>query len=751
LTRSHRETALSAAFALWGLAIAVALVTFWTRPAPPDQLPGAAKTLGFDAHGPFRWMAGLMLLPVLVPFVLRPVTRRLAEGAAWARSAVLVAPLVMLWVAVLRKDVWWTLVPCALVVAICVALRDRDLRFTRRDAVLVPVFLTTLLGLIDAMPSLAAESAVCVAALLVFVLRIATVYVGRAASLPEHGLPGRVPLAPALYFVAAPLGLLLQTGFFARDQRYFGWHALALVVITPFVLRFLLKDGRRATRLLVFVIYPLALYSYSNALSLMTAEGKPRANFFEDGHALLPASEYLRGERPYRDILPAHGLVEDGLFDVLVMKSGGVNIGTVAKARQVVGTLVAPALYALAFAVTGSAEGAFFAVLLGFLTGAFRGHLRLVAPLVALACIAVAVRRRRPRFFAYAAFLCVLAGAVSLDFAAYTFVTLVIALLRSPVRKIALRNAAIGIAAGLIPLAIALAAFGILDDFLRGTFVETLAAGSAYTMSFFTPPEPMARAAAFPDVLVALLDRDVFLYVFWCAVAIFVGVTITRGAKRRLEPLLLLGVWIVLTGISYAERHHLYFGIVASIVVVAAILMLLRRRSALALPAIVATVVLAAPTTHLGVIGWMRQARGPVDPAWVEVRDVPRARGALFHESDARYLASVGRYLSLSLSPDETFFDFTNSGILYYLFRRDCPIRQYETAFYETEELQRDVIRRIAENPKVRAVLVPVTPHARFAVDGVPNAERAPLVWAYLQENFAPDFQEGDVVFWRRR
>jgi hypothetical protein len=88
--------------------------------------------------------------------------------------------------------------------------------------------------------------------------------------------------------------------------------------------------------------------------------------------------------------------------------------------------------------------------------------------------------------------------------------------------------------------------------------------------------------------------------------------------------------------------------------------------------------------------------------------------------------------------------------MLYFLFRRDCPIREYEVAFYETEAAQREVIRRIESNPKIRAALVTASPHGRFTIDGVPNFERAPLVWQYLQENFHPDFAEGDVVFWRR-
>ncbi|HET7435330.1 MAG TPA: hypothetical protein VFN10_11545, partial [Thermoanaerobaculia bacterium] len=90
----------------------------------------------------------------------------------------------------------------------------------------------------------------------------------------------------------------------------------------------------------------------------------------------------------------------------------------------------------------------------------------------------------------------------------------------------------------------------------------------------------------------------------------------------------------------------------------------------------------------------------------------------------------------------------TNRAILFYFLRRDNPVRYVETANYETEERQRQVIAAIAGNPKVKAVLVPLP--GGTAVDNVPNDVRAPLVWKYLQENFHPDFAEGDVVFWRR-
>ena len=749
----RRELLVSAAFAVWGLAMAIALITFWTRPAPAGQLPGTATALGFDAHGPMRWVAGLMLLPMLLPLALRPLSRRLAAGQAWAGNSVLAASLVTLWIVTTYRNLAWTIVPCAIVVAICALLRERDLRFTRADAVLVPTFLTAFLAAID-IGGMPVNGAVLVAALIVFAVRVAV------ALLPS-------PAQPATAFVLAPLALILQTGFFARDQRYFGWHALAIVVITPFLLRMFVRvPETKLRKLLVLIVYPLALYAYTNAMSVPTAEGKPRVNFFEDGHSLLPASEYLAGERPYRDVLPAHGLLEDGGFDALAMKLAGVNAGTRLRARFVVGNLLSIALYALAYAATGSAEGAMFAVLLSVMAGTYTMPLRLITPATTLALIAVGVRNRKrwPWFLAGAG--AVVSSVVSLDYGAFTTLVLIVAVVRNGRQdagepagwKPALhrassalhraRPALFGLLTAAVPFFLGLAVFGILGSFLRGTFVETLGVAPAYALELFTPPPLMKEFRAFPDVLAVALERTVFPYVAWCVIAIVTGVWITRRPRRRFEAVLLIGLWSVVSAISYAGRHHTRFDMFAAILFVFVILELLRRRNVLAIPAIAAAIVLAAPTTHMAVVGWMRQSRGPIEPGWTEIRDLPRARGALFRETDAQTIESVRKYVSLSLTPDETFFDFTNSGILYFLLRRDCPIREYEVAFYETEEGQREVIRRLEANPKIRAALV--SPEPRFAVDGIPNATRAPLVWQYLQTHFTPDFHEGDTEIWRR-
>ena len=153
-------------------------------------------------------------------------------------------------------------------------------------------------------------------------------------------------------------------------------------------------------------------------------------------------------------------------------------------------------------------------------------------------------------------------------------------------------------------------------------------------------------------------------------------------------------------------------------------------------------------TAHISVIGQVRRARGPFVQDLTEIPDLPRARGAFFQAKDAAQVAAARKYVATSLGPDDTWFDFTNRPMLFYLLRRDNPTRYVEVANYEHESRQREVIAALERNPRIRAALVPP---GGDAVDGVPSYDRAPLVWQYLQTHFTPDFEEGEVVFWRRK
>jgi len=730
-------TRLSIAFALWGLAIGISLAPVWQRSAPPGQLPGFATQQGFDAHTPFRFWAGLIVVTLVLPLLMRPIVRRLAsdETRAWARNGTIAASLVAIWFVVLERSPLWVIAPVALAIAAFTLMRRVPLGFTRRDWILLPTFGTTFMALIDVARDIQVQRAVIVAAAIVLVVRIAV------ARIPS-------PLPPAYAFLVAPLGLVLQTGFFARDQRYFGWHALLLVVITPFVLRVVLRNERRAAKVLALVIYPVVVYAYTNAMSITTAEGKERLNFFEDGHSLPIASEYLRGELPYRDTFPVHGLGQDGLLDYLAFRVNGVTAGEALRARQVTATLNSVAIYALGAAMTGVPEVGLATYFFANLTGLTRAP-RATPALFTLVLIVQAIRKRDTRYLIAAGVGAVLSGINSLDFGLYTFIVLVVAALRfTPRRMEAIRRAAIGIAIGVVPLFLTFAILGILDDFFRSTFVEVLSLGPAYTLNLFIPPRSIAEVLAFPELLPAVFRGDAMHYLTWCGIAIATAVLLARPRRRSLEPFVIIGLWVTVAAISYAERHHLYFIDAVAPMIICGTFLAIRRRAALA-PVLVATVLIASmPTTHVAVLGWVRRVRGPTEEGWSEVRDVPRARGVLMRAREANELASVKKYVGLTLQPDETFFDFTNRAIFFYLLDRDNPIRHVEVAYYESEEQQRAVIAAIERNPKIRAALVPP---GGILVDGVPHEVRAPLVWQYLQEHFYPDFEEGTVVFWRRR
>ena len=70
-TARSRSSALAAA--IWGFAIAISLLPFWLGPPPPGQLPGFATSMGLDARAPMRFVLGLILIPLLWTFALRPL------------------------------------------------------------------------------------------------------------------------------------------------------------------------------------------------------------------------------------------------------------------------------------------------------------------------------------------------------------------------------------------------------------------------------------------------------------------------------------------------------------------------------------------------------------------------------------------------------------------------------------------------------------------------------------------------------
>ncbi|HEX2122799.1 MAG TPA: thiamine pyrophosphate-dependent enzyme, partial [Thermoanaerobaculia bacterium] len=300
-----------------------------------------------------------------------------------------------------------------------------------------------------------------------------------------------------------------------------------------------------------------------------------------------------------------HGLLEDGLFDATAMKIRGPNIGNALHSRFLIGALNAIAIYALGAMMLGSAEAGIATYFFWQLTGS-TFSLRFLPAMFTLALIAAAVRTRDRRYYLAAGVGVVVCGVTSLDFAAYTLIALLLAAWRGGGMKPALH----GIAIAAVPLFLAFAIFGVFDDFFRGTFFEILSMGPAFTLTMFSAPKEFLEKGTFPDVVVQLFrGGPAYGMLMWCAIAIGTAVLLALPRRRRLEPFAIVGVWIAVSAISYAERHHLYYMAVMPALIVPAAWMAARRRSAYAPPIAFVLLILAMLTTHAGVVGWIRPRR----------------------------------------------------------------------------------------------------------------------------------------------
>jgi len=487
-------------------------------------------------------------------------------------------------------------------------------------------------------------------------------------------------------------------------------------------------------------------------------------NLFEDGHSLLPASEMLRGKRLYRDVVPDHGLVEDGLIDWAAMRLGATNIGDVLRVRAVFAALLPAAVYFVALGATGSADVAILAFLFAAfvtITGtpwakpvsaieALPGF-RPVPSLLALAACATSLRTRSRRWMAIAGALAVIAELTSVEFGFYALVATLVGAWRA--RPRAILPAIFGGTIIAIPAALIMLIRGWLGAYIHTILFEIPPLSAAYSVALFRFPSAYRDLSTFPEILGGLFISRIVWIVLWCVVAILTAIGLTRRAgSRRLEPILVLGVWTVVAALSYAERTNVYFLATAAVMLVcgAGNLACLRRRDRLRhteLAVVLLLILIAAPTQRLVALAAQLRHRGSVAGS-VRYDALPRARGGWFEPDNARKLTAAQAFIDRALKPNETFFDFANMPILYYLFDRRCPVRQPEVPFYESETLQREVIARLDGDPTVRAALVQFPNQGFVAIDGVPNAIRAPLVAQYLREHFAPAYASDGVVFW---
>ena len=702
-----------ASTAVFGFALAISLAPRLQLAARPTDPLSALKAAGLSPTGLILQFLLAVLLTALFAILGERVSRLLCGAAGfsppkddgglkpaaprWAALsysvALFLAPIALMHFGNLRHVVLLGLAAAAIVF-----VRRIDPHFTRGDVVLIVTLLSCHIAFLDLDFGGTPVATMLRAMIAVFAFRL-IVRDSEAWVLTPLALLVQIPRIPPV--VSAGL-------------------ALAILFGTPFLLQYTKwRISRRIIYPIAVVLYPLAVIGIPPMIN--------GANFFEEGHNIIVASEMARGEKPYTDIIPTHGIVSDGIVDWIGMELGIRSLRTLIDIRLLVGCLSSLALYFLMLAATGRADIALLGTLLSFcLLSGSAVWLRPAGALFALAATVAGTRLRSRRWFVVAGVMVVAGYLISIDFGVYSAITAVFAAFRARM----LRPLLVGLGAALAIALVLFAIFGFAIDFVRVNVVEIFGGHGVYFNHPLEVPECLRSPA-----LVHTLSRCIEP-MSWVLALIVSSAALARSpfrAKRSDGPWL-IGVWIVVAAASFVERGNMHFYPAVGPFLVASLFVLWRHARTLAIVLTVIVVLRAEPFRHLiTVVPQVRQAKLPP-----------------LYDPIAEASIKAAQKFNATLKPNETFVDFSNSSLLYWILNRDCPLRQAEVANYQSIEAQREVIARIERNPNVRAALIAFPGSVQY-VDNIPTFDRAPLVWAYLQKRFTPAFEENGVVFWRRR
>jgi len=515
----------------------------------------------------------------------------------------------------------------------------------------------------------------------------------------------------------------------------------------------------RTRAIVAYAAIPLLLYCFSFA---STAKVTQWLDLFHRGESLGPASDYLRGKVPYRDVFVLHGLLHDGQLDAWLFQLFGRNLD-VALARPVVlGAFASPALWYLGLAIFDSIPLAIATMFLGAVTTL--DNERILFELAVLACIIAGVRGRvRPPLIFFAGVFAALAFFFSYDIGLYSIGGAVI-FLAFMGRTKGLVSFLGGLAAGSLPFLIYLASRDAL-----GAFFET---------SFVTIPQIIdpVWSLPFPDMTTTFRDNltlrtiaDFFISENFrfvlnpLVIGIAIACLIQRAIRRKSEwidvALLALTAFALLTqrsALGRADFAHQYFSAFMIGPMILIMLVMLVRA--------------AAPVWHAreeGGQAFLLLAAVAVAPLFITalwVPDVlnfrlddlvhyqPRVRGLMRDPTAEEVKGRIEsvRYHVYDLSPKGSpIFDFSNQPAFYFFLDRPNPTRFYQVPILSPREFQRETIDALerARPP----VVIRRSPQGFDVFDGVDNSIRAQAVSAYIDDHYAYARSVRGVELWTRK
>ncbi|HUJ15888.1 MAG TPA: hypothetical protein VL284_19020 [Thermoanaerobaculia bacterium] len=514
-------------------------------------------------------------------------------------------------------------------------------------------------------------------------------------------------------------------------------------------------NARTVRGITAYAIIPILLYCASYA---STASLTQWIDLFHRGESLGPASDYLRGKVPYRDVFVLHGLLDDGMLDAWLMRLFGRNLDVALMRPVVLGSFAPPALWYLGMAIFDSIPLAALAVLLGALTTT--DNERVLFEVVALAILLVAIRRNTHALFHLAGIVAAVALFFSLDIGLYAIGGSILTLLvlrrwRDTAAFVA------GVIIGALPFAIYLAVRGALGPFFTTLFVVIPRIIDAVWSLPFPDLTTTFRRDLNLHTISDFFLSDKFRFVLNPLV---IGISLVclwsaaaasrdrrkdengRAASPSLHiPLLALTAFAILTqrsALGRADFPHQYFSAFLIGPMILILLVYFWRAAGT-----IATIVLIP---FLFVVLWVPDiANGRLDDT---IHYLGRVSGIGFVDPAAaviRHRIDQVRYFVTDLSPrGAPIFDFSNQPAFYFFCDRPNPTRFYQVPILSPPEFQRETI--LALDRARPPIVIRKSPEEYDVFDGIDNSIRAQAVAAYINDYYSFAATTWGVEIWTR-
>jgi hypothetical protein len=553
------------------------------------------------------------------------------------------------------------------------------------------------------------------------------------------------------------------------QPRLFMTAGLLVVALLAMLIRRPLSP-QASWRLAAWLILPALIYLFSYA---STAQLSQWIDLFHRGEAIGPASDYLRGKVPFRDVFALHGMLEDGQLDAWLMAIFGRSLEVAVARTVVVGAFLGVAIWFLGIAVFRSIPLALLCVAMSSWTTAENNRTFFQVAAVALFWNALQRRSRLSAvasglfagvalFFSYEIGLYSIAGAIAAS------LLLWISSRRVGWSGLPPGHAALffllGTGIGAAPFAIYLASRGALGDFVE--------------ISFFTIPAIIDSvwSLPFPD-LISTFRHDFDLhklaeFILWekfhlivspLVIAIAAIYYIQRWLNRRVDlldqALLVLTVFATIaqrTAFGRVSFRHQYFAafLIGPLIVLLAVIAVRALRKVWdggnqGTRAFLSALVLAM-VPLIVVLFWIP------DLVNARLHEFTRYYGRLLrvdHTSHSQEVAwrieNVSAEIQRLTAPDEPIFDFSNQPAFYFFADRPNPTRFYQVPILSPIRFQRETIEALERaRPKV---VLRRSPELFDQFDGVTNDLRAQAVSGYLDEMYEFHKSVRGVELWTRR